>query len=355
MHHYERLQKKLDQHPVGAPESEEFLEILKLLFLEDEVELALHLDFQLKKLGDVAAQAGFSAEEAREKLEAMANRGSLLAKKVEGEPAYALLPNYPGLFEYPVMKGMDEAKQKRLAELWHAYYMKYMAAELAAARPPWLRVFPSEQAFDEGEEEVEILPYEKASEMMGKAQSIALAKCPCRIVEQKCEKPLQVCLSFDGAARFLIERGMAREISLQQANKILDEAEEAGLVHAGSNNMQNLLFLCNCCSCCCHFMKLLTEHGYDQGIATSSYRARSDDEKCTGCGICAEERCPVKAIEMVSDKASIDHKRCIGCGLCVTNCPDDALQMVKREDYQPPPATVKELAKEVVTYKKQKQ
>jgi len=104
MHHYERLQKKLDQHPVGAPESEEFLEILKLLFLEDEVELALHLDFQLKKLGDVAAQAGFSAEEAREKLEAMANRGSLLAKKVEGEPAYALLPNYPGLFEYPVMK-----------------------------------------------------------------------------------------------------------------------------------------------------------------------------------------------------------------------------------------------------------
>ncbi len=173
MHHYERLQKKLDQHLIGAPESEEFLEILKLLFLEDEIKIALCLDFQLKKIKEVAAQAEILEEKAYEKLEAMTNRGSLRAKKVDGENAYALLPNYPGLFEYPVMKGMDEAKQKRLAELWHAYYMKYMAAELASARPPWFRVFPSEEAF---EEEVEILPYEKASEMMGKTKSIALAQ-----------------------------------------------------------------------------------------------------------------------------------------------------------------------------------
>ncbi len=352
MHHYERLQKKLDQHPVGAPASEEFLEILKLLFLEDEVKIALCLDFQLKTVKDIAAQAEVSEEEAREKLEAMANRGSLLAKKVEGEYTYALLPNYPGLFEYPVMKGMDEAKQKRLAELWHAYYMKYMAAELAAARPPWLRVFPTEETFTE---EVEILPYEKASEMMGKAESIALARCPCRIVEQNCEKPLQVCLSFDGAARFLIERDMAREIGLKEANDILHEADRAGLVHAGSNNMENLLFLCNCCSCCCHFMRLLTELGYDESLATSSYRVQSDDEKCSGCGICAEERCPISAIELVSEKSRINVKRCIGCGLCVTSCPSGALQMVKREDYQKPPATTKELAKEVMAYKNNKQ
>lgn len=349
MHHYERLQKKLDQHPIGAPESEEFLEILQLLFLEDEVEIALCLDFQLKKVQDVAAQAGVSGEEAHKKLEAMANRGSLLAKKVGGENAYALLPNYPGLFEYPVMKGMDEAKQKRLAELWHAYYMKYMAAELASARPPWFRIFPTEQAF---EEEVEILPYEKASEMMGKAKSIALAQCPCRIVGQNCEKPLQVCLSFDGAARFLTERGMAREIGIEEANNVLREADDAGLVHAGSNNKENLLFLCNCCSCCCHFMRLLTEHGYDEGIASSSFMARSDDEQCSGCGICAEERCPVKAVELVSGKARVNTKTCIGCGLCVTSCPSGAMQMVKREYYQDPPATVKDLAKEIAAHKK---
>ncbi len=132
------------------------------------------------------------------------------------------------------MKGMDEAKQKRLAELWHAYYMKYMVAELASAKPPWLRVFPSEEAF---EEEVEILSYEKASEMMRKTENIALAQCPCRIVEQNCEKPLQVCLSFDGAARFLIERGMAREISLKEANNVLHEAAE-GLLRTSQDRQR---------------------------------------------------------------------------------------------------------------------
>jgi len=30
MHHYHKLQKKLDTHPIGAPRSEEFLEILKI-------------------------------------------------------------------------------------------------------------------------------------------------------------------------------------------------------------------------------------------------------------------------------------------------------------------------------------
>jgi len=106
---------------------------------------------------------------------------------------------------------------------------------------------------------------------------------------------------------------MAREISLKEANNVLHEAEDAGLVHAGSNNQENLLFLCNCCSCCCHFMRLLAEHGYDEGVASSSYRAQCDEEKCSGCGICAEERCPVKAIELVSDKAQINTKTCIGC------------------------------------------
>jgi len=37
MHHYHKLQEKLDSHPIGAPRSEEFLEILKILFLPDEV------------------------------------------------------------------------------------------------------------------------------------------------------------------------------------------------------------------------------------------------------------------------------------------------------------------------------
>ena len=309
MHHYHRLRELLGTHPIGAPESEEFLEILKILFLPEEVGLAVQLDFKLKKAGEVAQGAGVTAEEALKKLEAMADRGAVLAKKVDGEMAYALLPNYPGLFEYPFMKGMEAGTQQRLAQLWHAYYMKAMAAELASAKPPWNRIIPAEEALPE---EYEILPFEVASEMMARTGTIALANCPCRISGQNCDRPLDVCLSFDGAARFLADRGMARMISLEEAVEVLKRSEEAGLVHTGSNNAERLIFLCNCCPCCCHFLKLITVHNYDQAMAKSSYQARINTGECSGCGICAEERCPVKAVRLEGETAVLNAERCIG-------------------------------------------
>ena len=37
MHHYHKLQEIIDSHPMGAPKSEEYLEILRILFHPDEV------------------------------------------------------------------------------------------------------------------------------------------------------------------------------------------------------------------------------------------------------------------------------------------------------------------------------
>lgn len=351
-HHYHQLRDKLGQHPVGAPKSEEFLEILKLLFEPDEAEVALHLDFNPKTAADVSSSAGLNEAEVTAKLEALADRGAILAKRKDGEAFYSLLPNYPGLFEYPIMKGLEPKVQKRLAELWHAYYMQDMAAELASARPPWTRVFPSEEALVQ--DEVEIIPYEQASKMMESAGDIALARCPCRVIGKNCDKPLEVCLSFDGAARFLAERGMARLIGREEALQVLKQSEEAGLVHTGSNIKDRLVFMCNCCSCCCHMLMLYTKHGFEEGFARSAYRVDLIEEECSGCGICAEERCPVGAMIMNSELAAFETERCIGCGLCVTTCPTGALRLVNREGYRPPPDSARDLIRQVVEHKSKK-
>lgn len=348
MHHYHKLQEKIDSHPVGAPRSEEFLEILKILFRSDEVELAALLDFKLRKASEVARKAGSSREDAIKKLEAMADRGTILAKKIDGEPSYALLPNYPGLFEYPVMKGLDEGTRHRLAHLWHVYYMKDMAAELAAANPPWNRVLPAEDALPG---EIEILPFEVASQMMTKNDLIALAKCPCRILHENCDKPLDVCMAFDGAARFLSERGMAKVISLAEAREVLKKSEEAGLVHTGSNNAERLLFLCNCCSCCCHFLMLITKHNFTDALGRSSYQARFNVDECSGCGIC-EQRCPVGAFTAREEVASFKVEKCIGCGLCVSACPTSAIALEKRDNYKSPPANIGELVQQIAANKR---
>ena len=348
MHHYHKLQEKIASHPVGAPKSDEFLEILKILYRPDEIEIAALLDFRLRKVSEIADKAGISEEEALQKLEAIANRGALLAKKVGDEPAYALLPNYPGLLEYPVMKGLEEPARQRLAQLWHAYWMNDMAAELASANPPWNRVFPAENALPG---EIEILPYEVASQMMAKNEVIALADCPCRVLGRNCDKPLDVCLVFDGAARFLAERSMAKLISLEEARQVLKKSEEAALVHTGSNNAEKLMFMCNCCPCCCHMLMLLTKREPPKGLAKSSYQARFNVEACINCGIC-EERCPMGAYITKEDTIDFSQNKCIGCGLCISTCPTDAIILEKRGDYSPPAKNISELIEKVTINKR---
>lgn len=348
MHHYNKLQEKIDSHIIGAPKCEEFLEILKILVRPDEVELATSLEFKLQKARDLARKEGDSLEDVIEKLESMANRGSILAKVIDGEHSYALLPSYPGLFEYPVMKGLDEQTRDRLAKLWHAYYMKAMSAELASANPPWNRIIPSEEAIPD---EPEILPFEIASRMIEKNEIYAVANCPCRILGGNCDKPLEVCLCFDGVARFLTERGMAKLISIDEARDILKKSEHAGLVHTGSNSTEKLSFLCNCCPCCCHLLMLLTKKNLTEAIAKSSYRAKFNVESCIGCGVC-HERCPVGAFNMNGEVADYDSTKCIGCGLCISTCPTAAIVLFKREEYTRPPDTMRELVKKIAVNKK---
>jgi ferredoxin len=55
----------------------------------------------------------------------------------------------------------------------------------------------------------------------------------------------------------------------------------------------------------------------------TSYRAELNENKCKGCGTCAE-KCPIEAISLIDNKAHDDEDKCIGCGVCVHYCPEEA-------------------------------
>ncbi len=349
---YRQLAKMIDEHPVGAPISKEFIQILEILYPPAELEMALLLSFKPKKLEEVAQAAGISEEEASKILEKMAAKGTILSKTTKGARVYRLMPILAGFFEYTTMSGkFDVDTREKLKHLWHYYYKKDFVHELGETEPAWMRVLPAQTALMQPDQ---VIPYEIASELIkNKTKSIAVGKCACRVIEQNCDKPTDTCLGFDEAADFMIEYGLGRKITVDEAVDVLKICEDAGLVHMNSNNKNNLLFICNCCPDCCHLFRAYTEFNYPHTIGKSSVQAEVEADLCTGCAICVEDRCPVEgALKMIDDIAVTNSELCIGCGLCVTACPTEAISLVKRAEIPQVPETIAELSQQAVKTKR---
>jgi len=345
---YERLREILDAHPAGAPKSKAFDEILRTLFTPEEAEIAVHMSFTPRSIEDIASSAGVSLDEAEYLLEFMADKAVVFSREKSGALFYGLLPTIPGLFEYPLLRGKGTPLHERLGKLWTKYRKDGLGESFAGNPTPLARVVPVGRAIDN---KITIHPYEEVATLIEKAEYIALARCACRVSVGACNAPREVCLFFDGPARFLVERRYAREISREEAHHVLNEAEEAGLVHTSSNSAERASFICNCCPCCCIILTCHTRLHLAHGFATSGFQPQIDNNTCTGCGICADERCPMGAIAIENALAVVDIERCIGCGLCVSACPANAMTLVRRSESPDIPATRDDLGLKVLMEK----
>jgi len=238
---------------------------------------------------------------------------------------------------------------ERLGRLWQEYHRQAMGHEFAASYTPLSRVIPVEETVAP---DIEVLPYEQLSRMLDRVQTFALAQCACRVSVGACDKPRDVCLIFDRAAEFLVDRGLAQAISRAQAEETLRRAEEAALVHTVNNSQDRLNYVCNCCPCCCTVLRGMTELHLPNAFARSRWQAQVDADLCLGCGVCEQERCPVGAVRVGDGAALVDPAVCIGCGLCATACPEEAITMqLRAEPVAAPPATVSEMGMRVATEK----
>lgn len=335
---YEELRKHLDKHPSGAPEAPEIIEILSELFTPEEAKVAAKMPFRPMTAERIAERAGVAPDEAGKLLENMADKGLVYARRKGDEWGYALLPVVPGIFEFPYMKGKKDEKLERLAKLWHSYLEKHML-KMREVAMPLARVVAIQE---EVEGQAEILPYEKVYQMIDEAKVVGLSHCACRVAMGNCDGPLEACMVFDDTCKYLVERGFARCISKDEMKKMLREFDEIGLVHNVNNSGDKLQFVCNCCPCCCGFLRAVINFEKSNWLATSGFIARNDPELCNGCAVC-EDRCPLGAIEVVDEVAVVNRDRCIGCALCVTGCDVDAMELERREDLPQTPATMKEM------------
>ena len=339
---YEALARHLDEAPLGAPYAPQLLSLLRQLFTPEQARVALALEFRPRALEEIAAKAGQEAEELEKVLEAMADKGLVYARRGPRTTFYSLLPLVPGLTETQFMDGVVSEHKQRLARAFAAYHDQGLSKAMADAPLPYGRVVPVGRAVQNTSR---VLAHEQASQLVDQQQFLAVTHCYCRqqaeLIGTSCEAPKEVCLIFGPFARFAVERSMAREIDKPRALKILEEAEDAGLVHISDNVAKGVNFLCNCCGCCCLFLRTLKRVGPGKAVARAGFVPVVDAEACSGCGEC-EQACQVQAIELRDTQPVVDEAMCLGCGLCAARCPAEAITMTPRE-HAPPPGDFGEL------------
>ncbi len=353
---YTKLAKHLSSLGMGYPEKEELLEILKENFTPLEAEVALAIPTKVIPLepvpvSEIEPLLNIKGEELKCILSNLAQRGLLFSKRMEdGQTGYALQQFGYGFPQTFFWKGEHTPRAKRMAELIAKYSKRDQLLEAygkTETKP--FRYIPASQAIDP--EEHAVFPFEMMEEVIKRVHRIALAHCPCRmtarLLGKGCNHPIENCIKYDDLADYLIEKGIGREISKEEALDILQKAEEAGLVHFVDNARDGIKHTCNCCGCCCWSVGTIRRKRIPRDVLMATYFLReTDKERCSGCGKCVEI-CPVNVIKMEGDFPVVDKEWCIGCGVCAVPCPSGAIRLIRKSNALPP-KDFKELHQEIL-------
>lgn len=353
---YRQLSDRLNRFPQGAPPTELLYRILEMLFSEREAQLVSQLPVKPFNAKKAAAIWKIDEVEARKVLEGLASRAILLDMPTRnGDTIYVLPPPMAGFFEFSMTRVRDDIDQKLLSELFYEYITveeDFMRALLLDGETPLGRAFVNEPAIEQSiraratqskdAASLQVLDYERANEVIRTAQHMGISLCYCRHkkqhLNQACDKPLDICMTFGGTADSLIRHGYARRVDQVEGRDLLQKAYNLNLVQFGDNVREGVAFICNCCGCCCEAMIGLRKFGALMPIHSTNYIPRIVSEVCNGCGKCANV-CPVEAMTVVSAndphkpnkrKAKLNVSMCLGCGVCTRVCPTKGILLEAR-------------------------
>ena len=256
---YLDLANHLARLGMGYPVRDDLIEILKENLTPAEVSVALAIPTRVIPMSPVSADV-ISANIDLPKtelvmiLEKLVSKGMLFSGKTEkGEDGYALLQVGFGFPQTFFWKGDDTPHSRKMAEMVAKYFNRKVTVEAYGSKTKPYRYIPVGKSLKQ--ELQAVCSYHMMEAVIEKAQVIAVAHCPCRVgyrlLGRSCPHPTEVCMKFDELAQFVIDRGLARELTKQEALDIIRITEEAGLVHFVDNSEGEIKHNCNCCGCAC--------------------------------------------------------------------------------------------------------
>ncbi len=324
---YQDLAKMIDEGDiVGQPITPSFLKLLSLQFTDDEAELALKIGMTGGTLDDLTEKTGMDKDELKNKMMAMADKGTIIYDPADKDPIYRTVGmTAGGLTETGPWAGIRFPFSAELIKTAHQVTIEHCEDKLGALGMAYTPVWVGMAALPD-----DVQPSENLAEEVKEAGHWSVSMCPCRVSralvdpENTCDHIYETCVHTGALSRWAVKHKMARELSHDELVDLLKELNKDGLVHT-----INLLGqICNCCEDCCGIFRT-----HKMGAPTfipSPFMAQADQETCTACETCAD-RCPVDAIT-VDDTAAVDQHVCIGCGVCVPACPVDAVELIRRPE-----------------------
>jgi Pyruvate/2-oxoacid:ferredoxin oxidoreductase delta subunit len=330
------------------PNKEKFIEALKQTISEDELKVFFLLPFSgsilHEKLVAKASKVNISESEMIKVLKRIAPEGYILSYDTPAGRSYER-GNPVFMTEQQVRKQSDSNARTIFAE-----FMDTMIESSSVSnknKTPYYRVLPVEHTITGKpiEETItldipvpdprQVLPIDVVTEMVKTQSVVGVAECFCRkarkVVGKECSHPLETCFVFNEFAEGLIECGLARKTTIDEALQILRHCEEVGLVHNVDNAEGHLRTLCNCCTCSCIVLNVIKKGGTNAG-APSRFLVDHDEAKCIACEECIDI-CPTNSIHKEDGKIVFNPTTCLGCGLCTSKCKQHANHMIERKKY----------------------
>ena len=211
---YTRLREFMDTLPGGYPATPSGVEIklLKKLFTPEQAELTMKLGQEPEEVQSIAARTGIDETELAEKLEELALKGCIFRVRDGEKRLYQAYQFVVGVYEFQ-LNNLD----REFAELFEEY-LPHIGLSMAQVKTSQMRVIPLESA-------VEATPavetYNRIRDLVRQQEIISVEPCICRkeqgLLGNECEKPKEVCIGFGDFARFYIDNGMGRQISVDEA------------------------------------------------------------------------------------------------------------------------------------------
>lgn len=369
--HYTRLQQHLDRLPIGFPPSRTGADIrlLKHIFTPEEAKIALCLSHRHAPAKALFARAGHlvdSVPKLEDRLRAMVKKGGIEFRKEKGQRLYANAPLVVGMYELQVDRLTPE-----LIRDFKAYTSeKRYGISLLGTKVPQMRTIPIHKSLST---HMPVADYDQVTRLLDKAAApFVILPCICRkkaaMLGNDCKQTqrTETCMAMGSFAHSVLEMGIGRKISRNEARDIIGANEKDGLVLQPANTRE-VEFVCSCCGCCCGMLGIQKDLPLPLDFWASNFKALLDKELCIGCGKCSKicqtgalclvqpssiPEIPATDEPKIKPKTSLDARRCIGCGLCVPACPFDAISLEPVSTQTRPPKNREALNETILEGKK---